>query len=87
MGRPIDLNNMNNPDWQELMHAKKAPVTPSEKLAALDNLLALFSLQRKCFAFGNGILIFHPDAPSKTRWVSLGDSEESWLEDAKLLAR
>jgi hypothetical protein len=54
---------------------------------ALDNLLTLFGLQRKPFMLCGGFVIFHPSNPRKTRWISASVSEESWLEDVKLLAK
>lgn len=58
-----------------------------QRLQALDNLLTLFGLERHTNIFGGGFLIYHREAPNITRWISSQASEESWLEDVKLLAR
>jgi hypothetical protein len=58
-----------------------------QHLEALDNLLTLFGLERHEHVFGGGFLIYHRDAPNVTRWISGMATEESWLEDVKLLAK
>lgn len=59
----------------------------NQHINALDNLLTLFGLSRHANVFGRGFLIYHPSKPTQTRWVSATASEESWLEDVKLLAK
>lgn len=54
---------------------------------ALDNLLTLYGLERLENVFGGGFIIFHRDVPNLTRWISAHATEESWLDDVKLLAR
>lgn len=58
-----------------------------QRIQALDNLLALYSLQRSEKLYGGGFVVSHHEAPNLTRWIDPNASEESWLEDAKLLER
>lgn len=63
-----------------------APLETQARIEALDNLLALHSLERKGRLYGGGFLIFRPHNPGIVCWVSLTASEESWLEDVRLLS-
>lgn len=56
-----------------------------QRIKALDNLLALYGLERSEKLYGSGFVVSHRRAPNLTRWIDPNDSEESWLENAKLL--